>query len=180
MYSLDGGLAEEEEPAWGPEEEEESDEVEEEVPAAGGRRLRPGRQERAARRRAEDADAEEESEGDGDEPLDVRMTTLYRAAAARANYLTEGAGTFWQKTLTTGHRPFIHHLLMTKYKRSRLQHQSHAEDRVAKVPRAVSCDLGSSLPSSPTRSISDPLLRERPLEGAEASVTEFPEGGYNR
>ena len=69
---------------------------------------------------------------------------------------------------------------MTKYKRSRLEHQSHAEDRAAMVSRAVSCDLGSSLPSSPTRSISDPLLRERPLEGAEASVTEFPEGDYNK
>ena len=108
MYSLGGGLAEGEESAWGFEEMEESDEGKEGAPAAGGRRLReagesdevegealavggrrlrPGRQERAVRRRIEDADDEEVSEGDGDEPLDARSTSLFRAVAARANYL---------------------------------------------------------------------------------------------
>ena len=52
-----------------------------------GRRQRPGRQERAAQRRIEDVDDEGVSEGDGNEPLDARVTSLFRAAAARANYL---------------------------------------------------------------------------------------------
>ena len=35
-----------------------------------------------------------------------------------------GRGFLLAKPLTTGHRPFIHHLLMAKYKRSRLEHQA--------------------------------------------------------
>ena len=88
LYSLDSGPAEEEEgAAWTPEEEEEGDEVEGGPPAVGVRRTRLGCRERAARRRAEGDGAEEEGAGGGSELLDGRLATLYRAAAARANYL---------------------------------------------------------------------------------------------
>ena len=87
MLNLDGedgpGLLD---GAWGSDEEEERDE---EV-RASGRHVRPGRHERISARIREAADDAEGSTGlaDGGEmPLDAAQTTLFRATAARANYL---------------------------------------------------------------------------------------------
>ena len=83
VFSLDESWAPE--AGWGPEEEEEeryeeAQPEEEESRAAG--RARPGRRERAAVR-GEEAVLDE----GGDHPLEAAEVTLFRATAARANYL---------------------------------------------------------------------------------------------